>query len=118
MWGQQLTLQEWPDGAWVDGIRLDYYTLDASKSGDPPTADEWAYGLSDHTSPDASPQTAWSPPVIKKRQGYRVYEVLREYTVRGEALASVEYDVELGPKKSFRLTLYCRRGSFKGYVPY
>lgn len=118
MWGEQLTLQPWPTGAWHDSIRLDYYVIEASKAGGEPTADSWAYGLSDHTVPDADPQTPWSPPVVMKRQGYRVYETVRDSTVLGKTMVSAEYNVELGTGRSFRLGLYCRKESFKRYAPY
>lgn len=116
--GKQLTLQAWPGGGWDDSIRLDYYTPEASRSGDSPKADEWAYGLSDHTVPDANPQTPWAPPVIRERQGYRVYETARDLTVLGAAVVAVEYNVEIGTKKLFRLSLNCRKAGFKRYAPY
>lgn len=117
--GRQITLQEWPDALWSDSLRLDYYDLGAVKRTESaPAADEWAYGLSDHMGPDTLPHSSWSSPEVKKRGGYRVYEETREYTVKGEALASAEYRVELGPKKMFLLALYCRKSSFKRYAPY
>lgn len=116
MWGQQLTLQAWPTGSWNDSIRLDYYIVDVP--GRSPGSDEWSYGLSDHTARDADPQTPWAAPKIEKRLGYRVYETARDLTVFGEKIVNADYNVELGPGRSFRLSLSCRKASFKRYAPY
>ena len=101
VWGQDLTLDDWESGQWLDLIRLQYVVG------------------REHLVLDAR-RKPWGKPMAKTRDGLRTLEVGYDdaHGVDASAIAEVRYIIEIGPKKFVELLLQCRKDSVSRYAPY
>ncbi len=97
VWGQDLTLDDWGSGQWLDFIRLQYVVG------------------REHLVLDAR-RKPWGKPMAKTRDGLRTLEVGYD-DLRGGAV-EVRYIIEIGPKKFVELLLQCRKDGVARYAPY
>ena len=103
---QDITLEQWPDNMWHNMIRFGYEKVENLSS--------WDYALRHPSGFEVE------KPVIKKRRGHRVYEVIESIpaTSSGDAFVNVTYRMELDQQKFFEIQLSCSKPAFRKYAAY